>query len=636
MASTKTQEEFVVVVNEFYEIDRSAKSEGVWIKDYSITESEGAKYLTVVLENSYDFTRSAMIDYSLSHITTSNEDITLKTGSINVKNGVINIPIKGDAIYDHSRQFKITLSNPVNAKIKEIDSVVTILDNDPKPMITIESNKTLTEGESIPVKINISGETKQNVSLDYVIEHITTSGNDISMNSGSLLFTPAEKEKTITISTTDDSLDENKESFKIKLLNPIDGTISNTELLVDVLDNDLEPSVSIANANITEGDTATSIVNLTITLNKASGRETKVLLTTRDGTATSQSDYIPLINKEIVFKEGETTKVVPLTINNDFEFEAHESFEAYIHSPTNLIISGDTANINIMNNDVIYQFNKLPIYGIIEYNDGLNGWKKVVENTDYSRLYDFRYNPTESDVLVVSRDVNIGSFDTDPSTPYYADGTHSLSDWGVASGSNKRVYTENGLTITTSLLNGDFNFLQYLGNDKGVGIGSTATSGHLMNGETVTITIDGDFLNDVRISADGLGGCYDLGSTCETKVEIKGYDANNQLISTQGGYRKATSSEFGEAFIDDYYFTGKTALKKFVVKTIPTNVGGNNGNLSSGSNTLLNMTISRSAFEDVDYQKIDVDGNSVVENIKLNINESNANTNVDLNNILSQ
>ena len=133
-----------------------------------------------------------------------------------------------------------------------------------------------------------------------------------------------------------------------------------------------------------------------------------------------------------------------------------------------------------------------------------------------------------------------------------------------------------------------------------------------------------------------MGSCYDYANSCETKFQITAYDENDDVIAVQGSFRKPFDPTHGEAFINTYNFTGKTTIKKFLVEIIGTNEGGNNSTLNTGSNPILNMTVSRSAFEVMDYKMIDVDGNETTQTLRLNINEGNANKNVDLNDILEQ
>jgi len=301
--------------------------------------------------------------------------------------------------------------------------------------------------------------------------------------------------------------------------------------------------------------------------------------------------------------------------------EENETFRVELSSPVESTISDGSATITLDNDDSEYQFNTLPIYGKVEYLD--NGtWVDVIENNGYERDAQFRYNPTELEVLAVSKDVSIGSFDEDPSNPNKLDGVHGLSEWGTISETTS-TFIEDGVTITTELASGTLSF-----NPTFIGLGSAGSGNEISSPNNFTITLNGDFLNDVKLTAGSLGGCFDVGVNCETKVSIDAYDENNNLLSSQGGYRQSG------LLLDSYYFTGETPIKKFVVYPTPTNIGGLNIDLRSGNFVLSNITISRTAFEVIDYKFTDVDGTISTERINLNINEGNANTNVDLNQYL--
>ncbi|MBM26504.1 MAG: hypothetical protein CL760_12665 [Chloroflexi bacterium] len=397
--------------------------------------------------------------------------------------------------------------------------------------------------------------------------------------------------------------------------------------------NGSQPQISIANKTIEEKDNDFT-TNISITLDKASSLPVTINYTTEDISAIAGSDYVAK-SGTLTFDPGQTSKNITLTVLGDYNFELSESLKVKLSNATNAEFTNTESIVNITNNDVIYKFNVLPLYGIVEYNDG-SGWEQVLENTEYSKQFDFRYNPTAEDVLAVSRDIKVGSFDTDPSTPYYADGNHSITDWGTVSG-DTAVFVENGVTVTTRVTQGNLAFANRPGTATGVGLGSSLVISHeIRAGIDLEITLAGDFLNDVEIVADGLGGCYDIGTTCETKVEIDAYDFSGNFLGSQGGYRQATSNEHGEAFIDSYYFTGDTAIQKFVIKNIATNIGGANPDLKSGANPFLNMTISRSAFEVMDYKIINKNGSEETATLRLNINEGTANVNVDMNDILKK
>lgn len=476
--------------------------------------------------------------------------------------------------------------------------------------------------ENIPV--TLSEPSNVITRVNYNLSANTAGVNDFTGSNGTLVFNVGETEKFIPINIKGDDIDEYNETFKITLTEPYYLNIDNDISIITIIDNDDEPTLSINNKTITETDTD-QIVNLKVTLSTPSEKTVTVDYTTSSGSASSD-DYVSDSGK-LTFNAGETEKFISVTINGDDIYEDTENFSVRLSNAEEATITNNSGNITINNDDVEYEFNTLPIYGKVEYFNG-NSWETVSSNTEYGKGSLFRYNPEEDDVKAVSKDINVGNFDTDPSTPNSMEGTHSINDWGNVSGSNA-TYSQNGVIITTSLSHGSIMFNEHGGN---FGLGSSSgPSDPSKNYYEIsapmffTINLDGDFLNDVQITAGLIGGCFDLGSTCETKVAVDAYDYSGNLISSQGGYRQSGIQ------VDSYYFTGDTPIKYFKVYPVPTNEGGNNPNLSSGNFILSNMTVSRSAFEVITYQYKDTNGNTTTETINLNINEGNANVNVDLN-----
>ena len=609
----------------------------VGLGNLSVLETDQDNIVSIPLVFSNDLPTNASIDYQISHVTTLDSDLIIKSGTVNVKqySGISSIPvtIKGDYSIENDKDFNITLSNPKFLVLSTTNNSkdYTLIDNDVTPTVSIQ-DKTIIEADIDvigQVVVSLSNPSGIPFTVDYAMSLDTASASDVDLETGTLSFEIGEAQKTIPITIKGDNIDENDENVKITLSNPTIVTLDKSVANIIIQDDDTAPSVTLSDSHIFEGDTDT-YVGVAVDLSHASEKDISFDYELFTGTA-DETDFVKETGT-VVFPAGSTSEELLINVLGDYTMEDDETLTIELSNPVNTTLNNTTIEVTLSNDDSEYEFNTLPLYGKVEYLDG-STWKDVIANYGYERDIQFRYNPTESEVLAVSRDINVGSFDTDPSTPYYVDGNHSLSDWGTTT-SNKATFTENGVTITTELLNGNFSFQESPGTHLGVGVGSTATSGHLMNGEEVIIKLEGDFLNDVRIAADGLGSCYDYANGCETKVEIEAFDLNNNSIDIQGGYRQPTSGEYGEAFVDNYYFTGSTAISKFIVRTIPTNNGGANTNLSSGSNTLLNLTVSRSAFEIIDYKFTDVDGTVSTETINLNINEGNANTNVDLNQYL--
>src|SRR5690606_37355533 len=98
---------------------------------------------------------------------------------------------------------------------------------------------------------------------------------------------PGETSQTITISTIDDSLAEDPESFFVTLDGATNASVGGGTGEVTIDDNDPDPSVWIDSAWVTEGDTA----YVTVWLDTESGKEVSVGYSTSSGSAEDGLDY---------------------------------------------------------------------------------------------------------------------------------------------------------------------------------------------------------------------------------------------------------------------------------------------------------------------------------------------------------
>ena len=107
-------------------------------------------------------------------------------------------------------------------------------------------------------------------------------------------FAAGQTEKTVTVSTIEDALDEDDETLVVELSDPVNAAIDDASGTGTILDDDSLPGtvpgegLGIADDSAIEGGT----LSFTVSLGKASGRAVTVDWSTTDGTATS-ADYMP-------------------------------------------------------------------------------------------------------------------------------------------------------------------------------------------------------------------------------------------------------------------------------------------------------------------------------------------------------
>ena len=111
-----------------------------------------------------------------------------------------------------------------------------------------------------------------------------------------------------------------------------------------------QPTLSINDVSIAEGDSGTTAMSFTVTLSAASNLTAKVDFATANGTAAAPSDYLAT-NGTLTFNPGDLTKTISVTINGDVNFEPNETFTVNLTNAVNAGISKATGTGTIQNDD---------------------------------------------------------------------------------------------------------------------------------------------------------------------------------------------------------------------------------------------------------------------------------------------
>jgi hypothetical protein len=110
------------------------------------------------------------------------------------------------------------------------------------PVISM-SDLTIQEGDidqTIQLELTLTGENKTNVvvKLAAISESATADVDFVVLNGGQIIFTPEETKKIIEIKIIGDEIRETKETFQVKLYNPINATISKDLITATIEDDD--------------------------------------------------------------------------------------------------------------------------------------------------------------------------------------------------------------------------------------------------------------------------------------------------------------------------------------------------------------------------------------------------------------
>lgn len=278
---------------------------------------------------------------------TSGVDYLPVSGSLTFPPGVVDqtvaIPIIGDTIDETDEQFRIELSNAVNAGIIVSNNPprITIVDDDPAPVISI-SDVGVPEPASgtAPAVFNVvlSNKSASSVSVNFATADDTaTAGSDYQSNSGTVVFSPGETSKQATVLVNADAISEPTETFFLNLTTPANGTIGDAQGIATIAPaNSASMSFSATSYTVTE-----SAHFLPVTVNRSGDTSgaSSVQYQTSDASAAYHSDYTSAFGV-LNFAAGETSKAFNVLVNEDGYQEGNETFNISLINPTGGFISG--------------------------------------------------------------------------------------------------------------------------------------------------------------------------------------------------------------------------------------------------------------------------------------------------------
>src|SRR5206468_2951997 len=190
----------------------------------------------------------------------------------------------------------VNLTAATNATISDGQGVVTILDDDSVPVLTI-NDVSVVEGNSgrtnAVLTVSLSAASAQTVVVNFATANGTaTAGTDYISTNGTLTFLPGQTSQTITVAVLGDALDELDETILVNLTAATNATISGGQGVVTIVDDDAAPVLAINDVSVVEGDSGTTNAVLTVSLAAAAAQTVTVNFATANGTATAGSDYL--------------------------------------------------------------------------------------------------------------------------------------------------------------------------------------------------------------------------------------------------------------------------------------------------------------------------------------------------------
>jgi large repetitive protein len=310
---------------------------------------------------------SVRVHYRTSGGTATKKDFSAVHGTLrfNGSNASRKITVKvlGDALHEPDEMLSLHLTNPRRARIVDGVGRGTILDDDvlggSGPIVSI-GDFTVTEGNvgttDAVFDVTVSSSATTPMTVDFATANGSASStSDYDPAAGTLVFAPGETAKQVVVHVTGDTTAESNEKFFVNLSNASGATVPDAIGLGTITDDDSggplpNPSLVIANATVTEGNSGTVNAAFTVTLSAPGSSAVTVNWTTANGSATAPADY-GADSGTLTFNPGETSQQIVVLVQGDTVGEANETFSVNLSSATNATIADNSGLGTITDND---------------------------------------------------------------------------------------------------------------------------------------------------------------------------------------------------------------------------------------------------------------------------------------------
>ncbi len=335
----------------------------VSVSGAAVTEGTGAGTKNLVFTVSLDDTtaQQVTVNYATSNgSAVAPQDYSATSGTATIAAGqtstTFTVPIVQDSLDEDTETFTVTLTSPANAEIAQGggSATGTINDDDAPPTVSVGSTSA-TEGNSgntiLSAPVTLSAPSSKTVTVQYATSDGTaTQPGDYAQTTGTVTIPAGQTTGSATVNVVGDTTDEADETFTVTLSQPTNATLGTASATQTITDDDDEPGLSIADANVIEGDAGTTNATFDVTLSAASAKTVTVDYTTNNGTATQPGDYTTTSGK-LTFEPGQTTQSVSVPVKGDTEGEPNETFTVTLSNPSNATITDGTANGTITDDD---------------------------------------------------------------------------------------------------------------------------------------------------------------------------------------------------------------------------------------------------------------------------------------------
>ena len=332
----------------------------ITVSPANVAEDGAPNLVYTVTLNQPNPSAATTVDYTIGGTATNGTDyatiaspLVIPAGSTT---GTITVNPTADATIEPNETVTLTLNAGAGYTVGVPNSATGTLLNDDLPNLAI-SDVTASEGNagttSFTFTVSLSAPAgpggvifdigTSNGSATGGVDYVASSLTGQTIPTGSSTY-------TFTVQVNGDTLNEPSETFFINVTNVINAVVVDGQGVGTIVNDDSQPSLSINDVAVVEGNAGTTNAVFTVTLSAASGQTVGVNYATADGTATQSADYTNT-SGTLSFTPGQTTRTITVPVIGETIPEANETFFVNLSSSINATISDNQGTGTITNDD---------------------------------------------------------------------------------------------------------------------------------------------------------------------------------------------------------------------------------------------------------------------------------------------
>ncbi|MGQ0832700.1 MAG: beta strand repeat-containing protein [Microthrixaceae bacterium] len=319
------------------------------IADVAVAEGSTG---SVPVSLSHPSSQAITVDVTSADGTATSADYTPVAAQASFAAGETTASIPVETLTDALAEGDETLTLSLNgvtgsATIADGSSVVTITDGPPSISI---GDATVAEGATASVPLTLTAQSSQTVTVRVTSTDGTATTGDYTPVDTVVSFSPGTSTAQVSVDSLEDNVFEGDETVTLTLSDPTAGTIGDGTATLTISDDETQPTISVGNATVTEGDSGNTPAAFAVTLSGPSTQTITVKASTAHGT-TNGSDLTPLSASVITFAPGDVSETATVQVTGDTAPEANETYSVTLADPTNATIADGTGAGAITDDD---------------------------------------------------------------------------------------------------------------------------------------------------------------------------------------------------------------------------------------------------------------------------------------------